>query len=510
MSLNDPALIFGDFDHDGKRDARAFQPGQWMIVPPVSIENPDASPSATLRVRPLPGQASSQVVIKATGIAPELWIREGKIWSQPARPSPQTSSTGVSVTFNLPLSPEGSEIGVSVSPPLNADRFILEIDGQPILCRLTPVLLTSSLDPAEEVFVVRNPLNRKFVTELSRIVSNVEGKPRLRMIDTATGSSDLWIQDAVEIGRFAYPVSGRKITQGVAPITGLRAKHTMGLNCGPLDTAVRSYFDNVTPSAVSINAGDSLPDRRWIDWFGNLEVSPAVKGFPHGRLLTGDQKGLRLHPEVLRFLELQKIQWPPLFLDVSWLTIGHVDETINFVPAPDRQGFRVLIPSPASARRLLEDAARSGQAHTAVFAGKSEFRQSSETTVAQLLEECANSPENRSIDGFMKEAVRQIREGLSVEDADIIAVPCLFKDGLAVIPNMVNSLVLGRDLILPSPVGPVIEGEDLFQKPMRSSLEPLGLRLHFVDIWEPYHVRSGEIHCGTNAIRRLRNPVWWR
>jgi len=36
------------------------------------------------------------------------------------------------------------------------------------------------------------------------------------------------------------------------------------------------------------------------------------------------------------------------------------------------------------------------------------------------------------------------------------------------------------------------------------------LSVRFLDIWEPYHTRSGEIHCGTNAIRRLRDGRWWR
>ena len=39
--------------------------------------------------------------------------------------------------------------------------------------------------------------------------------------------------------------------------------------------------------------------------------------------------------------------------------------------------------------------------------------------------------------------------------------------------------------------------------------ERCGLRPHFVDSWS-YHLHSGQIHCGTNVIRRPpRSPHWW-
>ncbi|MCC6441934.1 MAG: hypothetical protein IT210_00605 [Armatimonadetes bacterium] len=31
-----------------------------------------------------------------------------------------------------------------------------------------------------------------------------------------------------------------------------------------------------------------------------------------------------------------------------------------------------------------------------------------------------------------------------------------------------------------------------------------------MDAWHPYHVNSGGLHCGTNAVRRLPEPAWWR
>lgn len=44
---------------------------------------------------------------------------------------------------------------------------------------------------------------------------------------------------------------------------------------------------------------------------------------------------------------------------------------------------------------------------------------------------------------------------------------------------------------------------DLFELWMTAVSEELGVTLHFVDSWD-YHLRLGEIHCGTNVLRRPR------
>lgn len=52
---------------------------------------------------------------------------------------------------------------------------------------------------------------------------------------------------------------------------------------------------------------------------------------------------------------------------------------------------------------------------------------------------------------------------------------------------------------------------DIFQAYIHIVLESLGLRVHWIDTWY-YHLRHGEIHCGTNVIRRPPTrgvPDWW-
>jgi len=50
-----------------------------------------------------------------------------------------------------------------------------------------------------------------------------------------------------------------------------------------------------------------------------------------------------------------------------------------------------------------------------------------------------------------------------------------------------------------------------FEAYTEAVVSPLGLKVHWIDTWY-YHVRFGELHCGTNTIRRpnlkAKKP-WW-
>jgi protein-arginine deiminase len=109
---------------------------------------------------------------------------------------------------------------------------------------------------------------------------------------------------------------------------------------------------------------------------------------------------------------------------------------------------------------------------------------------------------------------------IGVTDADIIDVPILYMPNEreprfvdALTAGMVNMLVINRHCIVPKPFGPEVSGApivaDQFEANLRAALTPLGLTLGFVDDWF-YHVRLGEVHCGTNTLRRpTAFPRWW-
>ena len=359
-------------------------------------------------------------------------------------------------------------------------------------------LLTSACDSVDEVFVVDNELTAPVVAQLAKIIP-LTGAKLTRFPHTSV-PHDVWIQDTVEFGVVCAREKGQ-IHQTTASLLGIRALHD-GIKTEPLDRAMAEYLQKRT-DILPIRAAVARPHTRWIDWFGNLEVTPPISGHPNGRVLIGRQKELAMHPDILAFLEKQKRQWPPIEVDVSWLTIGHVDEVVNFIPANDALGFRVLMPSPTSAMHLLKGAVDAGQGNVVVFAGKAD----QETTVAQLYTAAKESRERVAIEADLAKTKQMLLRELSVPETAILELPVLYKEGLAITPNAVNCLVVNGHVVIPHQSGPVIGNLDLFDTAIAAILSPY-VTVHFVDIWQPYHVRSGEIHCGTNAIRRKKNPVW--
>jgi protein-arginine deiminase len=366
---------------------------------------------------------------------------------------------------------------------------------------VAPFLLASSLDPVEEVLVVSNNRTRAFVDSLSQIIPLAGAM--LRPVEVDGGDEyDVWVQDAVKIGRMCA-ATGKRVLQAVALLGGIRSFHD-GINPKPLDSAVSDLLRK--RRAIAIPDITPRTGTRSIDWYGNLLVSPPAvddfgRPYPYGRILTGSQTDLGMHPDVLAFLEAQSVQAPALVIDTSWLRVGHVDEVVSFIPASSPPGFRVLMPSTRLALRILGDLRLRGYDGMPLFRGKGKR----ETTVGRLLDNETILWENTRIQTALDQTRVQLRRGLGLRESDLIELPALFARGLSLLPNFVNSLIINGHALLPAPVGPEIDGEDVFARWVGNALHPFGLTVHFVDSWDAYHLHGGGIHCGTNCIRRFSN-----
>ena len=211
-----------------------------------------------------------------------------------------------------------------------------------------------------------------------------------------------------------------------------------------------------------------------------------------------------MHPGVLKFLEVQGVQWPPIIVDTSWLLIGHVDEVVSFVPAKTKVGFKVLLPSPKAARDMLQSVLARGLEEEPVFEATDD-----EMTLGELRMKVSQTTENLLIDDAVGRLREQLKTELNLDDSDFVMMPVLFRGGMAVIPNSVNSVAVNGHLLIPKPLGPRQNEKDLFEQAIRETLAECDVKVVFIDTWNAYHASGGEIHCGTNAFRRLRDPAWW-
>jgi hypothetical protein len=376
------------------------------------------------------------------------------------------------------------------------------ISKEAVPCAVAPFLMSCCLDPVDAVHVVRTKLTEGFVADLKPLVEAAGGR-LLPFENAALPEHDIWFQDTTEIG---YATDGKRVMRIALhgnrgwELDNLFAKAFLGKDSGV-----------VHPGSYRGRSAE------WIDWFGNLEVSPPLKAggrtYPNGRIYAGRQDGRAMHPEVISFLEAQGAQAPVLWLDTSWLVIGHVDEIVSWVPSRVGNAYRMLVPSPRLALEILRKAEKDAPGcvlNRGTKRDDTEKGEFVEVPVATALKDSALLAAQGFAQGKIDGVRRTLQAGLGIADSDIIEIPVLFGTAPgrfagrydALTTNMVNSLLVNDTLIVPDPHGPLVNGKDVLLQAVRDRLEPLDCKVVAIDDFYPYHRYGGEVHCGTNATRR--------
>ncbi|NWY00540.1 PADI1 deiminase, partial [Nothoprocta ornata] len=356
----------------------------------------------------------------------------------------------------------------------SAEKGLLEtpVFTDTVVFRVAPWIMTPNTLAPAEVYVCSLADNQEFVVAVSALAQRAGCA--VTVCPLLENRHDRWIQDEIEFGYVQAP-------HKTFPVV-FDSPRDRGLKDFPVKRILGPDFGYVAREAPEGASG--------LDSFGNLEVSPPVtaqgKDFPLGRILVGSSfprfGGRRMAKAVRDFLVAQRVQAPvELFSD--WLAVGHVDEFLTFVPAPDRQGFRLLLASPSACYRLLKEKQEEGYGEATMFEGLKGVAKPSVNAV--LADEAL-----RRFNAFAQSCISWNRDVLKRElglaERDIVDVPQLFQgDGQAgaraLFPDMVNMLVLGRHLGIPKPFGPVIRGQCCLEEKVRSLLEPLGLSCTFID-----------------------------
>lgn len=116
----------------------------------------------------------------------------------------------------------------------------------------------------------------------------------------------------------------------------------------------------------------------------------------------------------------------------------------------------------------------------------------------------------RTVQRAIDRVARRLETEIGVVRAEIIEVPVIFRpegamtEAGALTADMVNMLVVNDECIVPKPFGPVVAGQDRFELYLTQGINNANgaLNVHYVNDWYTYHVKQGEIHCGTNTLRR--------
>ncbi|XP_044527229.1 protein-arginine deiminase type-3 [Gracilinanus agilis] len=376
-----------------------------------------------------------------------------------------------------------------------------------VVFRVAPWIMTPSTLPPLEVYVCKVRNNTHFVEAVAHLARKAGCK--LTICPQDENRNDRWIQDEIELGYIQAPHKTFPVVFD-SPRNG-------ELQDFPYKRILGPDFGYVTREAEE----DLVTG---MDSFGNLEVSPPVtvggKEYPLGRILIGGSSYPRdVSREMLKvlqdFLFAQKVQ-APVRLFSDWLSIGHVDEFLSFVPAQDGKGFRLLLASPSTCYKLFEEKEKEGHGDVKMLEG---VKKKGNMMIKEVLSDKTLRQHNQYAESCIDWNREILKQELGLTEEDIIDIPQLFRLKMvvsknelkaeALFPDMVNMLVLGKHLGIPKPFGPIINGQCCLEEKVRALLEPLGLKCTFIDDYFTYHIRSGEVHCGTNVRRKPFPFKWW-
>ncbi|XP_032158743.1 protein-arginine deiminase type-4 isoform X1 [Mustela erminea] len=393
---------------------------------------------------------------------------------------------------------------VSLLDTSNPDLPAALLFQDSVVFRVAPWIMTPNTQPPEEVYVCRVLENENFLKSVIALAK--EAKCKVTVPSEEQSNDDRWMQDEIEIGYIQAP-------HKTLPVV-FDSPRNRGLKEFPIKCLLGPDFGYVTRETKTGEAST-------FDSFGNLEVSPPVtvgkKKYPLGRILFGGSsypstENHEMNQAVQDFLSAQQVQ-APVRLYSDWLYVGHVDEFLSFVPA-HKKGFRLLLASPRSCYRLFEEQLKKGHGEAALFEGVKRKNQK----IKDLLKDKKLKEHNSYVESCIDWNREVLKRELGLTERDIIDIPQLFKlqeevkgtfKAEAYFPNMVNMLVLGKHLGIPKPFGPIINGRCCLEEKVRALLEPLGLHCTFIDDFYAYHVRHGEVHCGTNVRRQPFSFKWW-
>lgn len=333
--------------------------------------------------------------------------------------------------------------------------------------RVSPFLMIPNTQPVEALFISQDLSNhydnQQLLQELPFALFLNRASLSIYKTDTW---QEMWMQDTMEIGYSESSTSRMHVILNAPRGHDRYGRSLLAPNVGYVEVAqVRSVQDQTDG---------------WLDWFGNLEVSPPTNKFPFGRIYYGynPETGNGMHPEIVDFLKAQEVQ-APIALDVGWLFIKHVDEMLSFWPDKRTGEFVAVLPSPHRAAELLETP-------------MDDFNADVQNRINAIIEGTESRPALRDVFGL--------------DQQRIVSSPLLYNSGeygaVGQWSNPVNSVALSSSVLfgktdVPEPV----------LKTIKADIKALNLIPIALDD-SAYQAKLGNLHCATNVRRKAMRAFY--
>lgn len=378
--------------------------------------------------------------------------------------------------------------------------------------RVAPVLFRHHLDEVEQYYVTS--FNYQSSIAFRGDLEDAAGQANVPKPVKNVYESDQWTQDFFETAFMSMPsTAGQKVIH----VNFRSANYT-----GALREAGRTVFTELRGEDVAgaveydPNHSNSMDT---LNSFGNFETIPphsyGGQDWPMGRVLRGSHPQFYPDQAFDTMVEAQGVQ-NSVYIDTSWLLVGHVDETVSFIKANNNLGWAMLVNDADLAKSMLEQQQAAGKGNTDMFVGKFwDQSTSAQVSINEVLADDDIMTDSAYAVAAVDDQVSDIKAATGLTNNDIVAVPYLHWEtsgySVAFQPGTVNGLYMSDDVFAPpDPHGPVINGKDIFKEQLDSALAPYGVDVVYVENWDLYHRLLGEVHCGSNATRKVpSNVLWW-
>lgn len=397
--------------------------------------------------------------------------------------------------------------------------------------KVAPVLLQHHGTAAERVVAAKvgDQGSADFRRDLGAAVT--AALPGVTLEQLIVPEDDVWVQDFMEVGYTSMPAPGG--TQHVMRIVLRSANRSEGIAGGSsakelLRAAGRlvfTYFRGKDVAGVQQFDPKSDLNMDSLNSFGNTETIPPYENgsekWPLGRIIRGSVPSFHPDATMEKLLESQG-QQKPLLIDTSWLFVGHVDETLSFLPMPDSKTSRtfMLLASDARlAKKMLDDQVAAGHGDTMMFVGmKWVDDMGTETpadkSISQVLADADRMAASQKAAADVDGQLTTVKDATGLTDDEVVPVPFLYEDAggglIAYQPGTVNGIWLDpKHYASPRPHGPVVDGKDIFEAQLETALAAKGVTVTWVEDWNDYHRMEGEVHCGSNVFRKVPDVKWW-
>ncbi|KHN95704.1 Protein-arginine deiminase [Metarhizium album ARSEF 1941] len=290
-----------------------------------------------------------------------------------------------------------------------------------VCLRVAPVLLQHHRQPVQKVFASSFPgLTGKMKALVEGIMKGIEDSMQKAQVPgplTRLPTKDLWAQDYFEPGYTSMPGPNGTVISLRVMIEGRR---------NYFDSA-RLIYTHLRGDGVGGFRAQSRDDfNPWDEPFeagGNMETIPPYefngKKFPAGRVVVGGNAA-RL-PRIVDFFRAQETQ-DPIVLDSTWLSVKHVDEMIQFLPAKTKRGWIMMAVDPQMGLTQLRQAQKYG------FGGQPVINQQkvkSGPTIDEFLARRSNIKATEMSAKYMKANIEHIKNETGLTDAEIFLLPML-------------------------------------------------------------------------------------